>query len=61
MCNDTVNCLKDAHKRALRTMEKVLKDADTELDTAEIDKLHHLLEILKDTEKLIASQEETEA
>lgn len=58
MCNDTITCLKSVHKKAMRTLETLVEDADSEFDLAEIDKAHHLLEIIKDSAKLIAAEEE---
>lgn len=60
MCNDMVTCLKNIQKKAMRTLESIMEDSDKEFTISEIDKVHHLLEIVKDSEKLIAHGEETE-
>ena len=60
MCNDTIQCLKSVHKKAMRTLETLVEDSDSEFKTPEIDKAHHLLEIIKDSAKLIASEEPQE-
>lgn len=58
MCNDATQCLKSVQKKAMRTLETLVHDSDSEFTTSEIDKAHHLLEIIKDSAKLIAAEEE---
>ncbi len=55
MCEDMMDCLKDVHKFAVRNLEDVVKeieDNDGEMDDEQITKVHRLLDIIKDGEKM---------
>ena len=58
MCEDMVACFKQVQKKAMRTIESIVDNADNELKGVEIDKLHHLLEIVRDSEKMRLYYEE---
>ena len=64
MCEDMIDCLKKVHKFAVRNLEDTMKeieDNDGEMDDEQITKVHRLLDIIKDGEKmkeLYSSKEE---
>ena len=54
MC-DMIDCLKKVHKLAVRNLEDVIKeieDNDNEMDEEQVTKVHRLLDIIKDGEKM---------
>lgn len=54
MC-DMMDCLKKVHKLAVRNLEDVIKeieDNDDEMDEEMVTKVHRLLDIIKDGEKM---------
>ena len=55
MCEDMMDCLKDVHKFAVRNLEdavKEIKDNDGEMDEEMVTRVHRLLDIIKDGEKM---------
>lgn len=55
MCEDMINCLKKVHKFAVRNLEDTMKeieDNDGEMDEEMVTKVHRLLDIIKDGEKI---------
>lgn len=52
MCEDMMDCLKKVHKKAVRTLEHIVEDADEKFTEGEITKVHRLLDIIKDGEKM---------
>lgn len=52
MCEDMMDCLKKVHKKAVRTLEHVVEGADEKFTETEITKVHRLLDIIKDGEKM---------
>ena len=55
MCEDMMDYLKKIHKFAVRNLEDIAKeieDNDGEMDDEQITKVHRLLDIIKDGEKL---------
>ena len=55
MCEDMINCLKKVHKFAVRNLEDAMKeieDNDGEMDEEQVTKVHRLLDIIKDGEKM---------
>lgn len=57
MCTDMIDCLKKVHKKAVRTLEHIVEDADEKFTETEITKVHRLLDIIKDGEKMKALYE----
>lgn len=57
MCNDMMDCLKKTHKFAIRTLESIIKDIednDGKMNGEQITRVHRLLDIIKDGEKMKA-------
>lgn len=57
MCNDMMDCLKKTHKFAIRTLESITKDIednDSKMNGEQITRVHRLLDIIKDGEKMKA-------
>lgn len=57
MCNDMMDCLKKTHKFAIRTLESIIKDIDDDdgkMNGEQITRVHRLLDIIKDGEKMKA-------
>ena len=55
MCEDMMDCLKKVHKLAVHNLEDIVKeieDNDGEMDDEQITKVHRLLDIIKDGEKM---------
>lgn len=55
MCEDMMDCLKKVHKLAVRNLEdavKEIEDNDGEMDEEQVTKVHRLLDIIKDGEKM---------
>ena len=52
MCEDMMDCLKKVHKVSVRTLEHIMKDVDEKFTENEITKVHRLLDIIKDGEKM---------
>lgn len=52
MCEDMMDCLKKVHKKAVRTLEHIMENADERFNSDEITKVHRLLDIIKDGEKM---------
>ena len=52
-----IDCLKKVHKKAVRTLEHIVEDADEKFTETEITKVHRLLDIIKDGEKMKALYE----
>lgn len=52
MCSDMMDCLKKVHKVSVRTLEHIMENIDERLNSDEITKVHRLLDIIKDGEKM---------
>lgn len=55
MCEDMMDCLKKVHKLAVRNLDDIVKEIennDGEMDDEQITKVHRLLDIIKDGEKM---------
>ena len=52
MCSDMMDCLKKVHKVSVRTLEHIMNDVDERFNSDEITKVHRLLDIIKDGEKM---------
>lgn len=55
MCEDMMDCLKKVHKFAVRNLEDVVREIegnDGDMDDEQITKVHRLLDIIKDGEKM---------
>lgn len=58
MCEDIINSMKTAHKKAVRTLEKILEDSESEFNYSQTERVHYLVDIIKDCEKMKALYEE---
>lgn len=52
MCEDMMDCLKKVHKVSVRTLEHIMENVDERFNSDEITKVHRLLDIIKDGEKM---------
>ena len=52
MCSDMMDCLKKVHKVSVRTLEHIMENVNERFDSDEITRVHRLLDIIKDGEKM---------